>query len=115
MRSYASVEEIPDPVDLAVPARGYGMREAYLATLGRRTELGRAGAMRGVLLQRMADKGIETFVGAAEAAQMAMASGRLRCSKGFAAARWWASARSRRCCFACAASRPTFHTSRKSA
>ena len=69
MRSYASVEEIPDPVDLAVPARGYGMREAYLAMLIRRTELGCVGDMRGVRLQRMADKGIETFVGAAEAPQ----------------------------------------------
>jgi acyl-CoA synthetase (NDP forming) len=32
--------------------------------LGRMTELGRAGDMQGVLLQRMAEKGIETFVGA---------------------------------------------------
>jgi acetyl coenzyme A synthetase (ADP forming)-like protein len=40
------------------------VREAYLAMLGRMTELGRAGDMQGVLLQRMAEKGIETFVGA---------------------------------------------------
>lgn len=40
------------------------VREAWLAMLGRLTELGRAGDMRGVLLQRMAERGVETFVGA---------------------------------------------------
>ncbi len=40
------------------------VREAYLAMLGRLHELGRTSDMEGVLLQRMADRGIETFVGA---------------------------------------------------
>jgi acetyl coenzyme A synthetase (ADP forming)-like protein len=40
------------------------VREAYLAMLGRLHELGRTADMEGVLLQRMADRGIETFVGA---------------------------------------------------
>lgn len=40
------------------------VRAAYLSILGRLTEIGRAGDMQGALLQRMADKGIETFVGA---------------------------------------------------
>ncbi len=40
------------------------VRAAYLSILARLTEMGRAGDMQGALLQRMADKGIETFVGA---------------------------------------------------
>lgn len=40
------------------------VREAYLAMIGRLHELDRIGDMEGVLLQHMAERGIETFVGA---------------------------------------------------
>lgn len=40
------------------------VRDAYLTMLGRLAELGRTAEMQGVLVQHMAERGIETFVGA---------------------------------------------------